>query len=79
MVATSILSHIAVVIIELTPNMTTVPEDVGVVQLCLNVTQPTLKEELVLEIFVDLNTVVGSAGMHSLLIHFEENMYSCRI
>ena len=67
------------VIIVLTPNMTTVPEDVGMIELCLNVTQPPPDVVLPLEIFVDLNTVVGSAGMKSLLTHFEEHMYSCRI
>ena len=60
--------------------MTTVPEDVGMIELCLHVTQPLPDVELVIEIFVDLNTVNGSAiGMHSLLIHFKEHMYSCRI
>ena len=47
--------------------MTAVSEDVGIVEFCLNVTQPTVQEELVLEIFVDLATAVGSAGMQSLL------------
>ena len=51
------------VIIELTPDMITVPEDVGMVQLCLNVTQPSPDEDLPFEIFVDLATEVGSAGM----------------
>ena len=55
------------VTIELTPDMTTISEDDGMVQLCINVTQPTLQEDLFLEIFLDLNTVVGSAGMQSLL------------
>ena len=57
------------VIIELTPDIITVPEDVGMVLFCLNLTQPTLQEELVLEIFIDLSTVVGSAGTQSLLAY----------
>ena len=53
---------------ELTPDMIVVPEDVGMIQLCLSVTQPTLQEDLGdLEIFVDLATEIGSAGMQSLL------------
>ena len=48
--------------------MTTVLEDVGMVQLCLNVIQPPPDEELPLEVFVDLNTADGSAiGRQSLL------------
>ena len=61
------LKHSTVAIIELTPGTATVPEDVGMVQLCLNVTQPPPDVALELEVFVDLVTAVGSAGMQSLL------------
>ena len=56
--------RVAVVIIELTPDMTMVPEYVGMVQLCLSVTQPPPDVGLhnFIDIYIDLATEVGSAG-----------------
>ena len=47
---------------ELTPEFFEVHEDIGSITLCLNVTAPGPKDRLNITIYVDLETVPGTAG-----------------
>ena len=56
--------------VTLTPEFLVVREDIGSVTLCLNVTAPVPDDPLDIEIFIDLETVPGTAGnVHNIRQH----------
>lgn len=52
----------AAVEMELSPDFSEVNESTGFVEYCLRVTMPMPQQDLPLEIFVDLETIPGTAG-----------------